>query len=646
MQETGNGFWISVYAVTGTLLADLTGVLSIDNAIQGEDCYTGRKLSGTERFLEGVSGGIQLISTAFGGLNMVRSTIRATGGCQTALGKVFTNCCFTEDVEVLMYHEPITVSNDAVCADKIEVHYFTEKNNYLPYIITLAAGTLGVNAYISGRKRRNRNTIEACYEMFGTDEENNFADTNDIENEQFLRSLIELRENEMQTNQIIADEEMIVHDEMSDIPEPGLENKHFTNRKDNQRKEKTNWRSSILQYGGLLTILISFFVLISLVQRDSGSNVNSSLPQTQAAVAPVVPTEPPKPEIYRKKISDIHIGEKSVGHNPQGIEASEADSEIFQKVKHNGFTLLYLKENQTLSVIELLRPANWLESENVQIRRASDDKVLTEEELNKLETAKAFEKDDDDYDLEVWIELPEMGVAGWATLVAINGEVNIQDGPGNVVTGTFAHISDNVIDLQLEGQDKSIGCTGNHPFWSVDRQEFIEAGQLLEGEQVLLYNGETKRVVQKLPRPGPQVVYNLEVYAEHVYHVTQDGVLVHNACNSKILAKNMKRAGIYNPKTGNIRFAAHHIVCAKDTPEAAKILKQYKIDINSFWNGVYLPMKKNTSFGTAHIGRHSQAYKEYINSVFTNSKFSNRGEVLKALQKIRNQLASGNLPLN
>ena len=53
---------------------------------------------------------------------------------------------------------------------------------------------------------------------------------------------------------------------------------------------------------------------------------------------------------------------------------------------------------------------------------------------------------------------------------------------------------------------------------------------MLEGERLLLYNGETKRVVQKLPRPGPQVVYNLEIYGEHVYHVTSDGVMVHNSC--------------------------------------------------------------------------------------------------------------------
>ena len=45
----------------------------------------------------------------------------------------------------------------------------------------------------------------------------------------------------------------------------------------------------------------------------------------------------------------------------------------------------------------------------------------------------------------------------------------------------------------------------------------------------MLHNGETKRVVQKLPRPGPEKVYNLEVFGQHVYLVSQDGLLVHNS---------------------------------------------------------------------------------------------------------------------
>ncbi len=137
----------------------------------------------------------------------------------------------------------------------------------------------------------------------------------------------------------------------------------------------------------------------------------------------------------------------------------------------------------------------------------------------------------DDYEVEVLLGLPEMDVVDWAKLVEIGNETIGQSGPGNVVTGTFAHIADSVIDLLIEDQPKPIGCTSNHPFWSVDRHDFVESGDLQEDERVLLYNGDTKRVVSKLPRPGPQTVYNLEVYSEHVYHVTLDGVLVHNNCD-------------------------------------------------------------------------------------------------------------------
>ncbi|MBR5242693.1 MAG: hypothetical protein IKW13_00515, partial [Thermoguttaceae bacterium] len=99
---------------------------------------------------------------------------------------------------------------------------------------------------------------------------------------------------------------------------------------------------------------------------------------------------------------------------------------------------------------------------------------------------------------------------------------------------TLCRLSDAVIDLQIEGQPKPIGCTTTHPFWSVDRQDFVEAGRLQQGERVQLYSGETKRVVQKLPRPGPVNVYNLEVYAERAYRVTPDGVLTHNeSCGGK-----------------------------------------------------------------------------------------------------------------
>ncbi len=76
--------------------------------------------------------------------------------------------------------------------------------------------------------------------------------------------------------------------------------------------------------------------------------------------------------------------------------------------------------------------------------------------------------------------------------------------------------------------EETIGTTSNHPFWSVDRQEFVQAGSLEIGERLQTLSGDIKVVQQKLPRPGPLPVFNLEVHYEHVYFVGQDGVLVHN----------------------------------------------------------------------------------------------------------------------
>ncbi|MBR4975582.1 MAG: hypothetical protein IKY61_00915, partial [Thermoguttaceae bacterium] len=41
------------------------------------------------------------------------------------------------------------------------------------------------------------------------------------------------------------------------------------------------------------------------------------------------------------------------------------------------------------------------------------------------------------YDVEIWLELPEMGVLGWATLTDVDENVAIQPGPGAVAIGTF-----------------------------------------------------------------------------------------------------------------------------------------------------------------------------------------------------------------
>jgi hypothetical protein len=133
----------------------------------------------------------------------------------------------------------------------------------------------------------------------------------------------------------------------------------------------------------------------------------------------------------------------------------------------------------------------------------------------------------------IYIDLPEMISQGQAMVLNIEPCPPIKPGKGNVITGTFHHEAANTIDLYVEGLSKPIGTTDNHPFWSVTQQEFVEAGKLLPNEELQLYNGQTAKVVQILPRPGPERVHNLEVLNEHVYRVAGEGVLVHNQCAMK-----------------------------------------------------------------------------------------------------------------
>jgi hypothetical protein len=149
----------------------------------------------------------------------------------------------------------------------------------------------------------------------------------------------------------------------------------------------------------------------------------------------------------------------------------------------------------------------------------------------------------------IFLDLPELGAQGLAKVLNIEPCPPIKSGKGNVITGTFHHEAANTIDLHVEGLSKSIGCTDNHPFWSVTRNEFVEAGKLLPDEELQLYNGQTAKVVQILPRPGPECVHNLEVMNEHVYRVELEGVLVHNNC----VKLNIKGLG----KTKNIPKKAY-----------------------------------------------------------------------------------------
>jgi len=75
----------------------------------------------------------------------------------------------------------------------------------------------------------------------------------------------------------------------------------------------------------------------------------------------------------------------------------------------------------------------------------------------------------------LWLELSELCITDWATVVS-TGECPAEiEGEGRLVTGRFEHSPAEVLNLYVEGEQTPIGTTARHPFRSQDRQAFVSA---------------------------------------------------------------------------------------------------------------------------------------------------------------------------
>ena len=151
--------------------------------------------------------------------------------------------------------------------------------------------------------------------------------------------------------------------------------------------------------------------------------------------------------------------------------------------------------------VHLLRPMSWLQEESVTVGGT------------------------------IHLQLTELGVDGPALIQSINECPTIQPGLGRVVIGRFIHRRDGVMWMKLSDVGKPIGITDTHHVYSVDRGEFLPAGQLQVGETLKLHDRLTQ-ITSLTPNAGTHQVFNLEVQGEHVFRVTTSGLLVHNTCGN------------------------------------------------------------------------------------------------------------------
>ena len=201
-------------------------------------------------------------------------------------------------------------------------------------------------------------------------------------------------------------------------------------------------------------------------------------------------------------IAEFDVGMRAMGQNPlveQIGTASEPDPKTSRKL-----VITMKKESGRNLFINLLRSLDWIEAFAV-------------------ERGETF-----------FLDLPEMGAIGDAHVEAILPCPPIADGPGNVVTGTFAHEADlgtRILSVTFANGAHIKGVTDNHPFFSVDANDFLPVGQMREGDYVEVIDGVTRitKIDSRFARPG-EMLYNLEIHNQHVYQATTAGILVHNTC--------------------------------------------------------------------------------------------------------------------
>ena len=195
-------------------------------------------------------------------------------------------------------------------------------------------------------------------------------------------------------------------------------------------------------------------------------------------------------------IEELEVGMRVRADSPNGEFDDQFGTEVIPS-KWRKLTLTSPKKNGTLSHITLLRPLDWIEREKAVV------------------------------DGQVYITVPECGIDGNARVHSIEPCPEIPDGEGQVITGTFQHQAEGGMELTIEGEPEPIRCTGNHPFWSEDRQSFIRADSVGIGASVSTSNA-LRTVVGIQELYGTSTIHNIEVLGTHVYRVGKLGTLVHN----------------------------------------------------------------------------------------------------------------------
>lgn len=302
-----------------------------------------------------------------------------------------------------------------------------------------------------------------------------------------------------------------------------------------------------------------------------------------------------------RPIETLRVGDRVLSHNPEVTDAERSlwETPDWQSWVHLSLEMPLSAEDHDAGTlnIEILRPESWLIAHAEYLCERTKDAasplcvIPTSEPTRAPDTAE-FDKvplsplrpafrwlEFADHQLQeagldltgltVELDMPEMGATGTAVVTGIAPCPLIGDGDGNVVTATFSHPpSTTVLDVIIEGESSPIGVTDNHLFWSPAREAFVPIGEIPVGDELITLSGELRSLEAKHVREGTHLVYNLEVYGEHVYFVGDGGLLAHNAYAGRTPKKVRSPAEIaYRAARSRARFeASAHTITLRQVP--------------------------------------------------------------------------------
>ncbi|MCU0713108.1 MAG: HINT domain-containing protein [Pirellula sp.] len=221
-----------------------------------------------------------------------------------------------------------------------------------------------------------------------------------------------------------------------------------------------------------------------------------------------------------------------------------------------------------------------------------------------------------------WIE--EHGIAGYATIETVEDCGPIARGDGSVVTGRFKTSRVNVIvRLTVAGPDGSIEVlegTTVHPFWSVDRNDWIQLSELQEGERLQASDGIATVVSIALVSTNVSV-YNIEVHGEHVYQVGELGLLVHNACQLPVLGRPMHGGVVHNSTMVGtalswIRGGMTNVRTNQALSDGINTLSNLRPDVQGIANGLIHIAEVNVSGGRGYHAAREMLFRQILGSRF------------------------------